>query len=91
MRIEAGKTYKNGWGAKVKIVSAPTEKNRWFISDLGDGYHADGSLVQIDGTPKYNLTEVETPSGHAVTCQWHCDQFPHECTCGLIPPSDRHV
>lgn len=29
--------------------------------------------------------EPVTPSDHAVDCQWHCDQNPHECTCGLIP------
>jgi hypothetical protein len=28
--------------------------------------------------------QSETPSGHAVNCQWHCEQVPDECTCGLI-------
>lgn len=27
-----------------------------------------------------------TPSGHAVDCDWHCDQYPWECTCGLTTP-----
>lgn len=25
-----------------------------------------------------------TPSGHAVNCEWHCEQVPRECTCGFI-------
>jgi hypothetical protein len=25
-----------------------------------------------------------TPSGHAKDCEWHAEQYPWECTCGLI-------
>jgi 3'-phosphoadenosine 5'-phosphosulfate sulfotransferase (PAPS reductase)/FAD synthetase len=27
----------------------------------------------------------ETPSGHSIQCEWHHEQFPQDCTCGLIP------
>lgn len=33
--------------------------------------------------------ESSTPSGHAPGCDWHCDQYTHECTCGTIPRSGR--
>lgn len=26
-----------------------------------------------------------SPSGHAYSCDYHCDQYPHECTCGHHP------
>jgi hypothetical protein len=24
-----------------------------------------------------------TPSGHTPDCEYHCEQYPHECTCGV--------
>lgn len=29
-----------------------------------------------------------TPSGHAASCGWHLDQYPWECTCGLLTDAD---
>jgi hypothetical protein len=26
--------------------------------------------------------EYLTPSGHTPDCEFHCEQYPHECTCG---------
>lgn len=31
-----------------------------------------------------------TPSGHAYDCDWHVDQNPRECTCGLITLTKQH-
>lgn len=33
------------------------------------------------------MTTVTTPSGHAPCCEWHCDQYDFECTCGLTRPA----
>jgi hypothetical protein len=30
-----------------------------------------------------------TPSGHTADCEFHCEQYPHECTCGATPPSPQ--
>ena len=32
------------------------------------------------------------PRAHPASCAFHVDQYPHECTCGLIQPKDsRHA
>lgn len=55
LKIAVGKTYVNGWGSSVRIVSAPDAKCRWFLSDLGHGYHPTGEMVTLCGTPQFNL------------------------------------
>ena len=32
-----------------------------------------------------------TPSGHDERCDWHCDQNPPDCTCGLTAPRASRV
>lgn len=55
MKIEAGRTYINGWGTEVPIVKAPDDMCRWFLSDLGHGYHETGEMVGVRATPQFNL------------------------------------
>lgn len=55
MKIEAGKTYVNGWGSLVPIVTAPSDACRYFKSDLGHGYFETGEMMTLGGTEHYNL------------------------------------
>ena len=54
-KIEVGKKYENGFGAIIKIVSAPNSKNRWFEDEMGNRYHDTGEMVRMSSTPEYNL------------------------------------
>jgi hypothetical protein len=55
MKIKAGESYINGWGTEVPIVKAPDKDCRWFLSDLGHGYHETGEMVGISTMPHFNL------------------------------------
>lgn len=35
--------------------------------------------------PAPSRPSLPTASGHHMDCDWHVDQYPHECTCGAIP------
>jgi hypothetical protein len=43
-------------------------------------FHVDPRSV-ADGEARQKVT----PSGHTHDCDWHCDQYPQDCTCELIP------
>ena len=51
-RIEVGKSYVNGWGATIQIVS---NNGTWFQDRDGNCYHADGAMAQIAGSQRNNL------------------------------------
>lgn len=70
MKLEVGKTYKNGYGVEVKIIEAPIpEKCCWFKGVIGEQkfseefpnyFHEDGSYRQFsNGYPLLNLKENE--------------------------------
>lgn len=33
---------------------------------------------------KHKEVKLPTPSGHAIDCDFHCDQVPKECTCDMM-------
>jgi hypothetical protein len=55
MKLEAGKTYINGWGSEVPIIKAPDKSCRWFLSDLGHGYHETGEMAGVGKMCQFNL------------------------------------
>lgn len=60
MKLEVGRTYFNGFGVRLKIVKAPTAKNRWYEDELENRYHEDGAAVRWGSSrPDYNLREDE--------------------------------
>ena len=62
MKIEAGKSYVNGWGSIVPIVKAPDKFCRWFLSDLNHGYHEGGEMVGVGVMTQFNLVREATPN-----------------------------
>lgn len=54
----------------------------WSIADWNHGgYDYGPSWTFHDPTHWMPLPDAPTPSGHTPDCQWHCDQFEHECNC----------
>ena len=60
MKIEVGKSYFNGFGAKIMIVKAPSEKSRWYEDELENRYHETGEAVRYGSSrPELNLRETD--------------------------------
>lgn len=57
VKLEVGKTYKNGWGTSLRIVEAPHVGCRWYRDESDSYYHEDGAMAQLDGNPRNNLIE----------------------------------
>jgi hypothetical protein len=66
-------------GKRVRVVMASRFGDVGITSNLAAerGYEQ-----RVDVSDLSNF--AETPSGHARDCEWHCEQYPWECTCGLI-------
>lgn len=74
LNIAAGKSYKNGWGTTVNIVSAPTPECRWHSDEFGNYYHPNGEMAVISGSAKSNLaSEVQSDVGPC-DCQKTVDE-----------------
>lgn len=61
LNIAAGKSYKNGWGTRINIVSAPTPECRWHTDEFGNYYHPNGEMAVISGSAKSNLASEIQP------------------------------
>ena len=58
-QLEVGQTYFNGFAARIRIVSGPTDKCRWFEDEFENRYHADGCYVGVGSLPEFNLRSDE--------------------------------
>lgn len=57
LKLEAGKTYENGWGAHITIVAGPNDTCKFFRDHFGYVWREDGVLERCDMDHRFNLVK----------------------------------